>query len=348
MKFVDEAQIEVSGGHGGPGAVSFLREKYRPRGGPAGGDGGNGGSVVLIADTGLTTLLDFKFQRHLEAENGEGGRGKHQYGRAGQDCVVRVPVGTVVHDVDTGEQIADLSVAGMRAVVAQGGHGGWGNMHYATATNQAPRRAQPGLPGESRRLRLELKLVADVGLVGFPNVGKSTLISRVSAARPRVADYPFTTLVPHLGVVRYADDKTFVLADIPGIIEGAHEGHGLGTRFLRHISRTAILLHMVDAGGLSGRDPLQDFDTINNELARFDTELSAKPQIVVANKMDLIATDDERAAIVERFAARNVRLWPISAVTGTGITELIRETGRRVEAQRRATTTEAHHAPLRH
>jgi GTP-binding protein len=191
-----------------------------------------------------------------------------------------------------------------------------------------------------------LKLVADVGLVGFPNVGKSTLISRVSAARPRVADYPFTTLVPHLGVVRYAEDQTFVLADIPGLIEGAHEGHGLGTRFLRHISRTAILIHIVDAGGLSGRDPLHDFDTINNELASFDPELSTKPQIVVANKMDLIASDDERAAIVERFAARTVHVWPISAVTGAGISELIRETGRRVEEQRKATATEAHHVPL--
>lgn len=348
MKFVDEAEIEVSGGHGGPGSVSFLREKYRPRGGPAGGDGGNGGSVVLVADTGLTTLLDFKFQRHLEAEDGEGGRGKHQYGRAGEDCVVRVPVGTIVHDVETGDQIADLSEPGMRAVVAQGGHGGWGNMHYATPTNQAPRRAQPGLPGEVRRLKLELRLVADVGLVGFPNVGKSTLISRVSAARPRVADYPFTTLVPHLGVVRYAEEKTFVLADIPGLIEGAHEGHGLGTRFLRHVSRTAILVHMLDAGGLSGRDPLHDFDTINRELEHFDSELTAKPQIIVANKMDLIADESDRQELVRQFAARGIRLWPISAATGAGVTELVREIGRRVETQRESTASEAPHASLPH
>lgn len=346
MKFVDEAEIEVTGGHGGAGSVSFLREKYRPRGGPAGGDGGNGGSVVFVSDSGLTTLLDFKFQRHLEAEDGEGGRGKHQYGRAGEDTVVRVPVGTVVRDIETGEQIADLSAAGMRAVVAHGGHGGWGNMHYATPTNQTPRRAQPGLPGEARRLKLELRLIADVGLVGFPNVGKSTLIRRVSAARPRVADYPFTTLVPHLGVVRYGDDKTFVLADIPGLIEGAHEGHGLGARFLRHVSRTAILIHMLDAGGLSGRDPLHDFDTINNELARFDTDLSAKPQIVVANKMDLVGTDGPCSDLIEQFAQRGIRLWAISAATGAGVNELIREIGRRVEEQRRSAATEAQDAPL--
>jgi GTP-binding protein len=220
-------------------------------------------------------------------------------------------------------------------------------MHYASSTNQAPRRAQPGLPGEARRLKLELRLIADVGLVGFPNVGKSTLIRRVSAARPRVADYPFTTLVPHLGVVRYAEDRTFVLADIPGLIEGAHAGHGLGTRFLRHVSRTAILIHLLDGGGLSGRDPVQDFETINRELERFDSDLRAKPQIVVANKVDLIGAA-ERDALTQRFAARGIRLWSISAATGAGINDLIREVGRRVEAQRKSATSEAPHVPLVH
>jgi GTP-binding protein len=291
-------------------------------------------------------LLDFKYQRHLEAEDGKGGRGKHQYGRAGNDCVVRVPVGTVVRDVETGEQIADLSAPAMRAVVAQGGHGGWGNMHYATPTNQAPRRAQPGLPGEARRLKLELRLMADVGLLGFPNVGKSTLIRRVSAARPRVADYPFTTLVPHLGVVRYAEEKSFVLADIPGLIEGAHEGHGLGARFLRHVSRTAILIHVLDGSGLSGREPMADFDAINTELEHFDPALIAKPQLVVVNKIDLVTSDAQQEELTRRFAARGIQVWPISAATGAGVHALIREVGRRVEEQRRSAAAEMQDALL--
>jgi GTP-binding protein len=345
MKFVDEAEIEVSGGHGGAGCVSFLREKYRPRGGPAGGDGGNGGSVILVADPGLTTLLDFKFQRRLRAENGEPGRGKQQYGHAGKDCIVRVPVGTIVRDADSGEPLFDLSAAGMRAVVARGGRGGWGNVHYATPTNQAPRKAQPGLPGEERRLRLELRLMADVGLVGFPNAGKSTLIRRVSAARPRVADYPFTTLVPHLGVVRYAEGRSFVLADIPGLIEGAHRGHGLGIRFLRHVSRTAILIHLLDAGGHSGRDPMADFDTINRELRSFDPDLAAKPQIVVANKIDLLPPDENLDDLAARFASRGIQLWRISAATGAGVQPLMQEGGRRVEeSRRRQAPVESAHA----
>lgn len=345
MKFVDEAEIEVSGGHGGAGCISFLREKYRPRGGPAGGDGGNGGSVVLVADPGLTTLLDFKFQPRLRAENGEPGRGKQQNGHSGRDCIVRVPVGTIVRDADSGEPIFDLYRAGMRVVVARGGRGGWGNAHYATATNQAPRRAQPGLPGEQRRLRLELRLMADVGIIGFPNAGKSTLIRRVSAARPRVADYPFTTLVPHLGVVRYAEGKSFVLADIPGLIEGAHRGHGLGTRFLRHVSRTAVLIHLLDAGGHSGRDPMADFDTVNRELRGFDPELAAKPQMVAANKIDLLPSPQSLDELEARFASRGIRLWRISAATGAGVEALMREAGRWTEeARRRQAPAEPAHA----
>src|SRR5436853_3510552 len=276
MKFVDEALISVKAGDGGRGCVAFLREKYRPHGGPSGGDGGPGGDVVLRADPGLTTLLDFRFQRHLEAERGEHGRGKEQTGAAGASRVVRVPVGTRVLDAETSELVADLTRADAEVVVARGGRGGRGNARFASATNQAPRRVEPGLPGEARALRLELRLLADVGLVGFPNAGKSTLIAAVSAARPRIADYPFTTLVPNLGVAR-VDDDAIVIADIPGLIEGAHLGQGLGIRFLRHLARTAILVHLVDLS--DERDPLTAFDTINRELAAYDDALAAKPQI---------------------------------------------------------------------
>ncbi len=333
MKFVDEADIQVRGGHGGAGCVSFLREKCRPKGGPDGGNGGDGGSVILSVDPGLSTLLDFKFQPRLTAEDGEAGRGKEQRGRRGADCRVRVPLGTIVRDLDTAELIADLHTPDAQAVVAQGGRGGRGNATYATSTNQAPRRSQPGTKGEARRLRLELRLMADVGLVGFPNTGKSTLISRVSAARPRVADYPFTTLVPHLGVVRYAEEGSFVLADIPGLIEGAHAGLGLGHRFLRHVSRTSLLVHLLDVSGMSGRDPLRDFDAINRELASFDAGLAAKPQLVAANKVDLVtpAVVDE---LQKRFNKRGIALRPISAVTGAGVKELVSEIGRRVQELR--------------
>lgn len=340
MKFVDEADIEVRGGDGGAGCVSFLREKYRPKGGPDGGNGGNGGNVILEVDTGLSTLLDFKFQPRLEAQDGEPGRGKNQHGRNGRDRVGRVPLGTVVRDIETGEVVADLSTPAARAVVARGGRGGRGNATYATPTNQTPRFAQPGIAGEVRRLRLELRLMADVGLVGFPNVGKSTLISRVSAARPRVADYPFTTLVPHLGVVRFGDDGSFVLADIPGLIEGAHVGHGLGLRFLRHVSRTRLLIHLVDGSGLSGRDPLEDFDVINRELSHFDRSLAAKPQIVALNKIDLVSAPAALDAIRERFRARGVETWLISAATGAGVAALMREVGMRVRALRQQAASE--------
>lgn len=327
MKFIDEAEVEVLAGNGGDGCAAFLREKYRPRGGPAGGDGGDGGDVIFRVDPGLSTLLDFKFQRRLRAGNGEGGRGKHQYGKRGDDCVVRVPLGTVIHDIETSERIADLNTKDAWVIGAHGGRGGRGNMHYATSTNQAPRYAQPGTPGEEKRLRLELRLMADVGLVGFPNVGKSSLITRVSAARPRVADYPFTTLVPHLGVVRIDEEGSFVLADIPGLIEGAHEGHGLGDRFLRHVSRTQLLIHMLDVGGLSGREPEHDFETINRELTAFDPHLAERPQIVVANKLDLSDARETYERLREDFARRGIELWGISAATGEGVAELIRHVG---------------------
>jgi GTP-binding protein len=338
MKFVDEASIAVRGGNGGAGCISFCREKYRPKGGPDGGNGGDGGNVIFRVDTGLSTLLDFKFQRRVEAENGEPGRGKDQHGKGGEDRVVYVPLGTIVRDVESGEVVADLDSPGAQSIVAHGGRGGRGNATYATSTNQAPRRAQPGTPGEARQLRLELHLMADVGLVGFPNVGKSTLIARVSAARPRIADYPFTTVAPNLGVVRSGDERSFVLADIPGLIEGAHTGQGLGLRFLRHVSRTALLIHLLDAGGLSGRDPLDDFDVINRELEHFDPALATKPQIVAANKIDLLDSPARIAELLHRFAERGIRLWPISAATGEGVKDLIHEVGSCLERLRRPET----------
>ncbi len=336
MRFIDEAEVHVCAGSGGRGCVAFLREKYKPHGGPSGGDGGDGGDVVLVVDPGLTTLLDFKFQPLIKAGRGEHGRGKQQYGKRGADQEVRVPPGTIVRDADTGEVLADLRAAQARCIAAHGGRGGRGNMHFATPTNQAPRYAQPGTPGEERRLRLELQLMADVGLVGFPNVGKSTLISRVSAARPRIADYPFTTLVPHLGVVRFDGEGSFVLADIPGLIPGAHRGLGLGDRFLRHVSRTSLLIHLIDISGLSDRDPLADYDAINEELRAFDPTVAAKPQIVVANKLDLHEARERYAATRQRFAARGVELWAISAASGEGVATLIRETGRRWRVLRAA------------
>src|SRR5213079_2649764 len=314
MKFVDEVLIRVAAGDGGRGCVSFRREKYVPRGGPNGGDGGDGGDVVLAVDPGLSTLVDLSYPQHLRAARGA-------------DLVLRVPPGTLVHDAETEELLADLSAAGERAVVARGGRGGRGNMHFATPTNRAPRRAEPGTPGEQRALRLELRVLADAGLLGFPNVGKSTLVRAVSAARPRVADYPFTTLVPHLGVVRLDDEWSFVLADVPGLIEGAHAGHGLGTRFLRHLARTAVLVHLLDISGLTGRDPLADFEALNRELALASRELAQKPQIVVAGKLDLAETRACLPAARRAFAARGVELHAVSGATGEGAATLMRVVG---------------------
>jgi len=324
MKFVDEVRVRVEAGDGGDGCMSFRREKYVPRGGPNGGDGGDGGDVVLRVDPGIATLLDLSYPQTLRAGRGEHGRGKDQHGARGADLVLRVPPGTAVYDEESGALLADLSAAGEHAVVARGGRGGRGNMHFATPTNRAPRRAEPGTAGERRALRLELRVLADAGLLGFPNVGKSTLIRAVSAARPRVADYPFTTLVPHLGVVRVDEDRAIVMADVPGLLPGAHEGHGIGTRFLRHLSRTAVLVHLLDVSGLTGRDPLDDFDALNVELALASRSLAAKPQLVVAGKLDLVETRDRLPAVRARFAARGIALHAVSGATGEGTPELVR------------------------
>jgi GTP-binding protein len=334
MKFVDEVRIRVEAGDGGRGCVAFRREKYEPRGGPSGGDGGDGGDVVFVVDPGLGTLLDLSYPQRLRAGRGEHGRGKQQYGARGADLELRVPPGTIVHDAETGETLADLRAPGERAVVARGGRGGRGNMHFATSTHRAPRHAEPGTAGEQRELRLELRILADAGLLGFPNVGKSTLIRAVSAARPRVADYPFTTLVPHLGVVRVGDEESFVLADVPGLIEGAHTGHGLGTRFLRHLSRTAVLVHLLDATGLEGRDPVADFDAINRELALASPALAAKPQIVVASKIDLVEARDRLPALRDALAARGIELHTVSGATGEGTRELVDAIAAAVRAAR--------------
>jgi GTP-binding protein len=345
MKFVDEVRVRVEAGDGGDGCVSFRREKYVPRGGPNGGDGGDGGDVVLRVDPGLSTLLDLSYPRPLRARHGEPGRGKDQYGRRGEDLVLRVPPGTIVYDDDSGVGLADLRRGGEHAVVARGGRGGRGNMHFATATNRAPRRADPGTAGEHRTLRLELRMLADAGLLGMPNVGKSTLIRAVSAARPRVADYPFTTLVPHLGVVRVDDERSFVLADVPGLIVGAAGGHGLGTRFLRHLSRTAVLVHLLDISGLTGRDALEDFDALNRELALASPALAAKPQLVVAGKIDLAEARARLPEARHRFARRGISLLAVSGATGDGTHELVRRIATAVAEGRAAAAFAAEAAP---
>jgi GTP-binding protein len=324
MQFVDQARIHVAGGKGGNGAVAFRREKYVPKGGPSGGDGGDGGSVILVVDGGLSTLLDFRYQREYAAPPGGSGANKDMYGRAGEDLVLRIPPGTQVFDDQTGEALADLRDDGERFVVAPGGRGGRGNIHFATSTDRAPRKAEPGLPGTERQLRLELKLLADVGLLGFPNVGKSSLIAKISAARPKVADYPFTTLVPNLGMVRLSQDRSFVVADVPGLIEGAHAGTGLGDRFLRHLERTRVLVHMLEAGSSEpGRTPWRDYLAINRELELYDPELARRPQIVVLNKLDLPESRRRRARLVRAFQGRGIEVLAISAVTGEGVPELL-------------------------
>lgn len=333
--FVDQARISVQAGKGGNGVCSFRREKFVPRGGPDGGDGGNGGAVVLQASHRLTTLLDLRYQQHYEAKPGDPGQGSNKHGKTAEDVVVLVPVGTVVVDDESGETLGDLTEDGQSLVVARGGRGGRGNSHFATSTNQTPTRCEPGRPGESRSLRLELKLLADVGLIGFPNAGKSTLIAAISAARPKIADYPFTTLIPNLGVVRVDHEHSFVVADIPGLIEGAHEGKGLGQQFLRHIERTSYLLHLIDISEWGTDDPVATFEILRQELTAYDPTLKKRPFAVVATKVDL-QDDGSRRAVLQRYCQkRRLRFFAISAATREGLDELVRFLGTQVRMLRK-------------
>ena len=322
-QFVDKVNIFVQAGHGGNGCMSFRREKYIAAGGPDGGDGGHGGSVVLRVDTGMTTLMDFRYKRKYTAPAGGNGQGSNMKGRNGEDLIIRVPLGTVVRDADTGEVIKDMSDQ-EDFVLAKGGRGGWGNQHFATPTRQAPRFAKAGLPGESHDVVLELKLLADVGLVGFPNVGKSTLLSVVSGANPKIANYHFTTLFPNLGVVYLGEGESFVMADIPGIIEGASEGVGLGHDFLRHIDRCRLVVHIVDVSGSEGRDPVEDFITINNELSQYSPELARRPMIVVANKIDILQEPENLIRLREYTDSLGLPLYEMSAAIHKGTRELMR------------------------
>src|SRR6266705_1989997 len=332
--FIDRVKIRVQGGHGGNGVTAFRREKFVPRCGPWGGGGGRGGDVWLVADSSLNTLLHLRYNPEHIANRGMHGEGSNRSGREGADEIVRVPVGTQVFDVSSGELLQDLAEDGARWRVARGGRGGFGNARFATSTNRAPRYHQEGSEGEKYELQLELKLLADVGLVGFPNAGKSTLISTISAARPKIADYPFTTLEPHLGVVDAGDFRTFVIADIPGLIEGAHEGQGLGDRFLRHVERTKLLLHLIDVSSASGRDPVSDYEVINHELTAYDVQLGSRKQFVVPTKIDAV-DDPDRLERVCRCAARDGRhFFLISSVTGAGLRELISSVARELEELR--------------
>lgn len=330
MKFIDEVTLFAASGHGGAGCVSFRREKFIPFGGPNGGDGGKGGDVVFEAEAGLSTLLELRHKPHQKAEKGHNGMGKDRHGASGADRVIRVPIGTIIKDAETGEQLADLTEHGQRVVLLKGGRGGQGNARFATATNKAPKFAQPGEEGEERKLRLELKLMADVGLLGLPNAGKSSLITKLSAARPKVADYPFTTLKPSLGVVPYKNKRSFVMADIPGIIEGAHEGAGLGHRFLKHLERSGILLHLVDISWMPERDPLAEYRAVTRELSLFSQELATKEQIVVITKTDLPQTRECLPEIVAWFSKQGIKTFPISSATGEGVPELLDEIARRL------------------
>src|SRR4249920_1317062 len=329
--FVDEVDIHVAAGDGGRGCLAFRREKFVPRGGPSGGDGGHGGSVYVVASPHINTLINFRFHPQFDAERGEHGMGSNCTGAGGKDLELAVPIGTLVYEKGGADAdrpytlLADLSEEGQRVLVARGGRGGLGNARFATATNRAPRKVQPGEPGEIKDLRLELKLLADVGLVGFPNAGKSTMIARISAARPKIADYPFTTLVPNLGVVRISEDRSFVVADVPGLIEGAHRGQGLGHQFLRHLERTKVLVHVVDVSGATGRHPVEDLDVVRKELELFQPTLAAKPQIVVANKMDAVdlSNDDDIVALERRAAALGLPFLRVSGVSGQGVPELL-------------------------
>ncbi len=332
--FVDEVEIEVEAGGGGNGMVTFRKEKFVPRGGPNGGDGGHGGSVIFEVDHNITTLLDFRYRHKYKADRGGDGASKDMFGKNGGDLLIKVPPGTVVTDALTGHQIADLSISGNRIVIAHGGVGGRGNAHFANSVHQAPKFAEHGEPGEHKKLKLELKLLADVGLLGFPNVGKSTLIAAVSAARPKIANYPFTTLVPNLGVVYVEQERSFVMADIPGIIEGASEGIGLGHQFLRHVSRSRLLIHLLDVSGMSGREPLNDFEVLNRELELYDERLAKLPQLIALNKIDAAADMEMIDALESELISRGHRVFRISAVTHAGVKPLIYECMTRLEALR--------------
>lgn len=331
MKFIDEAKIHVKAGDGGRGCVSFRREKYVPKGGPDGGNGGRGGDVIFVADLRLSSLLDFKYRREYSAERGVHGMGSLCSGKDGMDLKIKVPVGTVVKDAETGETLVDLTEDGQEYLCCKGGRGGKGNAHFATSTHQTPRFAQPGEAGQERALKLELKLLADVGIIGFPNAGKSTLIAHISAAKPKIADYPFTTLVPNLGVVKFGEFGGFVVADIPGLIEGAHEGKGLGTRFLKHIERTRLFIHMLDLSPLSRRDPVQDYRTVNSELEKFNPDLAKRPQVVALNKVDITGVEEKAEELLQLFSGLGIKVFPVSAATGKGLKDLINYVGGEVE-----------------
>jgi GTP-binding protein len=337
--FIDRAKIHVHGGDGGNGVTAFRREKFVPRGGPSGGDGGRGGDVVLVADASLNTLLHLRYNPRHVAERGSHGEGSNRSGHNGADLIVRVPVGTQIFDAETGDLLHDLSHDGDRWVAARGGRGGFGNAHFTTSTNRAPRYHQSGSKGEELELQLELKLLADVGLVGFPNAGKSTFISTVSAARPKIADYPFTTLEPHLGVVDLGDFRTFVIADIPGLIEGAHTGAGLGDRFLRHIERTKLLLHLVDVSSVSGRDAVGDYETVNRELASYNQDLALRPQFVVATKMDALDEPERLESLKQRAEQDGKPFFAISSATGAGVRELVNAMATKLEELKTRTDT---------
>ncbi len=332
--FVDEVDIRVSAGGGGNGCVSFRREKFVPRGGPNGGDGGNGGSVYVVATEHLNTLVNYRYHPEYHARRGAPGEGSNRTGHDARDIELDVPIGTLVYELpsDSGEPrlLADLTDPGQRVLVAAGGRGGRGNAAFATSTNRAPRRAEPGQPGEAKRLRLQLRLLADAGLVGFPNAGKSTLISRISAARPKIADYPFTTLTPHLGVVTLSEGRSFVVADVPGLIEGAHSGHGLGQQFLKHVERTKVLVHVVDVSEASGRDPVEDFETVRREIRLFDAALLQRRQVVAANKIDVLADPSRLARLSAVAESLGIGLFPISAVTGEGVQSLLEAMWQRI------------------
>ncbi len=338
MLFVDECSIRVSAGDGGHGCIAFKREANNPRGGPSGGDGGDGGSVVLVADPQLSTLLDVSYRREYRAERGEHGQGRDRYGKGGADMLVRVPLGVVIKDED-GTLLGDLATPGQRFVAAAGGQGGRGNIHFATPTWQAPEHAEQGQPGQDRVLKLELKLLADVGLLGYPNVGKSTLIAHVSRVRPKIADYPFTTLVPNLGVVSLplgarTSNRSFVLADVPGLIEGAHEGLGLGHRFLRHLMRTRVLIHLIEVTYDPARDPERDYDVLCEELRCYDAQLASRPQLVALVKLDLPEPRERLPELRAAFARRGIKLWAISAATGEGVADLMNAAYLQVRAAR--------------